>query len=228
MFVDEEIVSYRERTIGGGGGNYGLFRGEDMGNTFSLLRPNELWWNYGVEKYLKGQKPRPLDLLYWNNDSTHLPGPMYCWYMRHTYLQNDLKSGKQQVCGETLDLGKLDMPTYLVGTREDHIVPWRGAFASSRLLKGPTRFVLGASGHIAGVINPPAKKKRSYWTNTELPGAPDDWFAGAEEHAGSWWGDWAEWLAKTSGERGVPVTNLGSSDYPPLEAAPGSYVKQRD
>ncbi len=228
VFVDEEIVSYRERTIGGGGGNYGLFRGEDMGNTFSLLRPNELWWNYGVEKYLKGQKPRPLDLLYWNNDSTHLPGPMYCWYMRHTYLQNDLKSGKQQVCGETLDLSKLDMPTYLVGTREDHIVPWRGAFASSRLLKGPTRFVLGASGHIAGVINPPAKKKRSYWTNTELPGAPDDWFAGAEEHAGSWWGDWAEWLAKTSGERGVPVTNLGSADYPPLEAAPGSYVKQRD
>ncbi len=228
VFVDEEIVSYRERTIGGGGGNYGLFRGEDMGNTFSLLRPNELWWNYGVEKYLKGQKPRPLDLLYWNNDSTHLPGPMYCWYMRHTYLQNDLKSGKQQVCGETLDLGKLDMPTYLVGTREDHIVPWRGAFASSRLLKGPTRFVLGASGHIAGVINPPAKKKRSYWTNAELQGDPETWMASAEEHAGSWWGDWAEWLAKTSGKRGVPVTNLGSSDYPPLEAAPGSYVKQRD
>ncbi|MOA28368.1 Poly-beta-hydroxybutyrate polymerase [compost metagenome] len=120
------------------------------------------------------------------------------------------------------------MPTYLVGTREDHIVPWRGAFASSRLLKGPTRFILGASGHIAGVINPPAKKKRSYWTNAELPGAPDDWFAGAEEHAGSWWGDWTEWLSKTAGERVPATASLGSADYPPLEAAPGQYVLQRD
>ena len=228
VFVDEEIVRYRERTIGGEGGNYGLFRGEDMGNTFSLLRPNELWWNYGIEKYLKGQKPRSLDLLFWNNDHTHLPGPMYCWYLRHAYLQNDLKSGRLQVCGETVDLGKLDMPTYLVGTREDHIVPWRSAFASSRLLKGPTRFVLGASGHIAGIINPPAKKKRSYWTSEALPSDPDQWFAAASEHPGSWWGDWTEWLAKTSGER-VPATGkLGSKKYPPLEAAPGRYVLQRN
>lgn len=228
VFVDEEIVSYRERTIGGLAGNYGLFRGEDMGNTFSLLRPNELWWNYGVEKYLKGQKPRPLDLLYWNNDSTHLPGPMYCWYMRHTYLQNDLRSGRQQCCSEIVDLAKLDMPVYLVGTREDHIVPWRGAYAGTRLLKGPKRFILGGSGHIAGIINPPAKKKRSYWTNSELPGAPDDWLAGAEEHPGSWWLDWYDWLAGHAGPRGKPVESLGSAQYPVLEAAPGSYVKQRD
>ncbi|MCQ4347160.1 class I poly(R)-hydroxyalkanoic acid synthase [Pseudomonas stutzeri] len=228
VFVDEEIVRYRERTIGGVGGHYGLYRGEDMGNTFSLLRPNELWWNYGVEKYLKGQKPRALDLLYWNNDHTHLPGPMYCWYLRHAYLQNDLKTGRLQVCGETLDLARLDMPTYLVGTREDHIVPWRSAFASTRLLKGPTRFVLGASGHIAGIINPPAKHKRSYWTGEALPIDPDAWLAAAEEHPGSWWGDWYAWLAQHAGEQGPASASLGSADYPPLEAAPGQYVLKRD
>jgi len=228
VFIDEQTVSYRERTIGGAEGKYGVFRGEDMGNTFSLLRPNELWWNYGVEKYLKGQTPRSLDLLYWNNDNTNLPGPMYCWYLRHTYLQNDLKSGKLRCCGETLDLGLLDMPTYLVGTREDHIVPWHSAYASTRLLKGPLRFVLGRSGHIAGIINPPAKNKRSYWTNAQVPTDPDAWLAAAEEHPGSWWGDWTTWLAEHAGRRSKPVARLGSSDYPPLEAAPGSYVKQRD
>ncbi len=231
VFVDEEIVSYRERSIGGANGQYGLFRGEEMGNTFSLLRPNELWWNYGVEKYLKGQKPRALDLLYWNNDSTHLPGPMYCWYLRHTYLQNELKSGRLGVCGETLDLGRLDMPVYLVGTREDHIVPWRGAYASSRLLKGPTRFILGASGHIAGIINPPAKNRRSYWSTASdapLPIDPDAWLAAAEEQPGSWWNDWTGWLAEHAGPCAAACSTLGSSDYPALEAAPGSYVLQRD
>jgi polyhydroxyalkanoate synthase subunit PhaC len=227
IFVDEQIVNYRERTIGGLGCAYGLFRGEDMGNTFSQLRPNELWWNYGVEKYLKGQKPRALDLLYWNNDSTNLPGNMYCWYLRHTYLQDDLKSGKLQCCGELIDLGALDMPTYLIGAREDHIVPWAGAYASTRLLKGPRRFVLGGSGHIAGIINPPSKSKRCYWTNTDLPADPEAWLAGAEEHAGSWWTDWIEWLGKHAGKTAAPVVELGSTDYPPLEAAPGRYVKQR-
>lgn len=228
IFIDEATVSYRERTIGGQNGPCGLFRGEDMGNTFSQLRPNELWWNYSVEKYLKGQKPRALDLLYWNNDSTNLPGPMYCWYLRHTYLQNDLKSGTLQCCGEVIDLGKLDMPTYLVGAREDHIVPWAGAFASTRLLKGPLRFVLGGSGHIAGIINPPLKNKRSYWTNPEQQTDPDTWLAGAEEHPGSWWSDWIQWLADYAGKSVAPVTRLGSKQYPPLEAAPGQYVKQRD
>ena len=227
VFVDEEIVRHRERTIGGAGGHYGLFRGEEMGNTFSLLRPNELWWNYGVEKYLKGRKPRSLDLLFWNNDHTHLPGAMYCWYLRHTYLQNELKTGELQVCGETLDLSRLDMPTYLVGAREDHIVPWRSAYASGRLLKGPTRFVLGASGHIAGIINPAAKNKRSYWTSEALPGDPDQWLETASEQPGSWWTDWTAWLGQHAGERGKPVAGLGSADYPPLEPAPGQYVLRR-
>lgn len=227
IFIDEESVSYRERTIGGKGGPCGLFRGEDMGNTFSQVRPNELWWNYSVEKYLKGQKPRPLDLLYWNNDNTNLPGPMYSFYLRHTYLQNDLKSGTLQCCGELVDLGKLDMPTYLVGTREDHIVPWTSAYASTRLLKGPQRFVLGGSGHIAGIINPPRNNKRGYWTNPDLQADPDTWLAGAEEHPGSWWSDWIEWLSEHAGKSAAPVTSLGSKQYPPLEAAPGQYVMQR-
>ncbi|WPP46315.1 class I poly(R)-hydroxyalkanoic acid synthase [Pseudomonas sp. AN-1] len=228
VFIDEEIVRYRERTIGGAGGKFGLFRGEEMGNTFSLLRPNELWWNYGVEKYLKGQKPRSMDLLFWNNDHTHLPGAMYCWYLRHTYLQNELKSGTLKVCGETLDLGQLDMPTYLVGAREDHIVPWRSAFTSGRLLKGPSRFVLGASGHIAGIINPASKNKRSYWTS-EVPATdPEQWLASATEQPGSWWVDWTNWLGQHAGKRGKPAASLGSADYPPLEAAPGSYVLARD
>ncbi|MNE32748.1 Poly-beta-hydroxybutyrate polymerase [compost metagenome] len=152
---------------------------------------------------------------------------MYCWYLRHTYLQNELKTGKLQVCGETLDLSKLDMPTYLVGAREDHIVPWRSAFTSGRLLKGPTRFVLGASGHIAGVINPASKNRRSYWTNEALPGDPEQWLEGAVEQPGSWWGDWTDWLGKRAGKRGQATISLGSSDYMPLEPAPGQYVLHR-
>jgi polyhydroxyalkanoate synthase len=225
IFVDEELVAYRERTIGGVNGPIGLFRGEDMGNTFSLLRPNELWWNYNVDKYLKGQKPIPLDLLFWNNDSTNLPGPMYCWYLRHTYLQNDLKSGELECCGVPIDLRAIDAPAYLFATHDDHIVPWKSAYASTALLSGPKRFVLGASGHIAGVINPPAKQKRHYWTNNRLAKKPDTWFKGAEQHAGSWWGDWATWLVKHAGERRPAVMGVGNADYPALELAPGRYVR---
>ena len=226
IFIDEELVSYREQTIGGQNDNpVGLFRGEDMANTFSLLRPNELWWNYSVDKYLKGIKPRPLDLLYWNNDSTNLPGPFYCYYLRHTYLQTDLKKGILHCCGETLDLGQLDMPNYLIGTVEDHIVPWQSAFASTQLLKGTSRFVLGASGHIAGVINPPAQKKRSYWTAESTPNTPQKWLDTATEHPGSWWSDWMQWLSQQDAQQQPAPSQLGSPEYPVLEAAPGHYVK---
>ncbi len=225
VFIDEQMVAYRERTIGGQGGATGLFRGEDMGNTFSLLRPNELWWNYHVDKYLKGQKPPPLDLLFWNNDSTNLPGPMYCWYLRHTYLQNDLKTGELDCCGVKLDLRSIDVPAYVLGTHDDHIVPWRSAYASTALLSGPCRFVLGASGHIAGVINPPARQKRHYWTNEATPENPDTWLASAEQHPGSWWDDWFSWLANHGGERKPAVTRLGSAEYPIVEPAPGRYVR---
>ncbi|QJD58227.1 class I poly(R)-hydroxyalkanoic acid synthase [Pseudomonas sp. gcc21] len=226
VFVDEELVSYRERTIGGQGGPTGLFRGEDMGNTFSMLRPNELWWNYSSEKYLKGEKPAPLDLLFWNNDSTNLPGPMYCWYLRHTYLQNDLKSGDLECCGERMDLRALDMPAYLVGTKEDHIVPWDSAYGSTGILAGKKRFVLGASGHIAGIINPPARKKRQYWTNTELPESHEAWLETAEAHPGSWWTDWFEWLAEHAGPQVPARDKMGTADYPIIEPAPGRYVKE--
>lgn len=226
VFVDEEMVQYRERTIGGQQGGYpGLFRGEDMGNTFSLLRPNELWWNYNVDKYLKGEKPRTLDLLFWNNDSTNLPGPMYCWYLRHTYLQNDLKSGTLSCCGETLDLAAIKTPAFILGTKEDHIVPWRSAYASRQVLGGETHFILGASGHIAGVINPPADNKRSYWVNEAPVESPEQWFEGATEHPGSWWTEWYAWLAKHSGTQVAARKAVGSSTYPVIEPAPGRYVK---
>ncbi|TPG76199.1 class I poly(R)-hydroxyalkanoic acid synthase [Pseudomonas arsenicoxydans] len=226
IFVDEQLVAYRERTIGGQEGPIGLFKGEDMGNTFSLLRPNDLWWNYNVDKYLKGQKPIPLDLLFWNNDSTNLPGPMYCWYLRHTYLQNDLKSGDLDCCGVKLDLRAIDAPAYILATHDDHIVPWRSAYASTQLLSGTKRFVLGASGHIAGVINPPAREKRHYWTNNRVSKDPDTWFMNAQEQAGSWWSDWFVWLADQSGERQPSVLHTGNTQYPVLESAPGRYVMQ--
>lgn len=226
IFVDEQLVAYRERTIGGQEGPIGLFKGEDMGNTFSLLRPNDLWWNYNVDKYLKGQKPIPLDLLFWNNDSTNLPGPMYCWYLRHTYLQNDLKSGQLDCCGVKLNLRAIDAPAYILATHDDHIVPWRSAYASTQLLSGTKRFVLGASGHIAGVINPPAREKRHYWTNNRVSKDPDTWFMNAQEQAGSWWNDWFVWLADQAGERQPSVSHIGNANFPALESAPGRYVMQ--
>ncbi|MFK9079093.1 class I poly(R)-hydroxyalkanoic acid synthase [Pseudomonas neuropathica] len=226
IFVDEQLVAHRERTIGGIDGPIGLFKGEDMGNTFSLLRPNDLWWNYNVDKYLKGQKPNALDLLFWNNDSTNLPGPMYCWYLRHTYLQNDLKSGELDCCGVKLDLRAIDAPAYILATHDDHIVPWKSAYASTDLLSGTKRFVLGASGHIAGVINPPAREKRHYWTNDHLTQEPDTWFNNAEQHSGSWWNDWFTWLAEHAGEREASVPSAGNAQYPALEPAPGRYVMQ--
>ncbi|MHC8314269.1 class I poly(R)-hydroxyalkanoic acid synthase [Pseudomonas sp. LB3P31] len=226
IFVDEQLVAHRERTIGGIDGPIGLFKGEDMGNTFSLLRPNDLWWNYNVDKYLKGQKPNALDLLFWNNDSTNLPGPLYCWYLRHTYLQNDLKSGELQCCGVKLDLRIIETPAYILATHDDHIVPWRSAYASTELLGGPTRFVLGASGHIAGVINPPAREKRHYWTHDQITLDPDAWFENARQHPGSWWNDWFAWLAEHAGERQPSVQQMGNAQYPALEPAPGRYVMQ--
>ena len=145
-------------------------RGIEFANTFSFLRPNDLVWNYVVDNYLKGRTPVPFDLLYWNSDSTSLPGPMYVWYLRNTYLENRLREpGELTTCGEPVDLSKIDVPTFIYGSREDHIVPWQTAYASVPLLNGPLKFVLGASGHIAGVINPPAKKKRNYWVLKATP-----------------------------------------------------------
>ena len=230
VFVDETLVQLRENSIGGkNNGKYGMLRGVELANTFSFLRPNDLVWNYVVDNYLKGNTPPPFDLLYWNGDSTNLPGAMYCWYLRHMYLQNDLKvPGKLTVCGQKVDLGKIKCPVYALACREDHIVPWWSAYQSVRLLKGAkVRFVLGASGHIAGVVNPPAKKKRNYWTSTAAPATADAWFNGAKDVPGSWWPDWIKWLAPLSGKQKLAPKSYGSAKYKVLEKAPGSYVKEK-
>ena len=227
IFIDEASVKKREDEMGQGG----LLKGQELASTFSFLRPNDLVWNYVVGNYLKGETPPPFDLLYWNSDSTNLPGPFYTWYLRNTYFENNLiKPGKTVVCGQKVDLSKLDMPVYLYGSREDHIVPIGGAYASTQQLPGKKRFVMGASGHIAGVINPPTKNKRSYWTNDNLPQgkfpvAQEDWLQGATEHPGSWWTDWSNWLKGHAGKQIAAPKAYGSSQYKVIEAAPGRYVK---
>ena len=229
IFVDESLVKVREMTIGEQApGGPGLLKGKELATTFSFLRPNDLVWNYVVGNYLKGDAPPAFDLLYWNGDSTNLPGPMYCWYLRHTYLQNELKTpGALTVCGEKIDLGAIKCPVYLYASREDHIVPWTSAFRSVPLFKGKRRFVLGASGHIAGVINPPAPRKRSYWTHDKLGADAQDWFEGATEHAGSWWPDWADWLASHAGAMKAAPKSYGGKGFKAIEPAPGRYVKAK-
>ncbi|MFM7971845.1 MAG: alpha/beta fold hydrolase, partial [Betaproteobacteria bacterium] len=193
IFVDEPAVQMREMTIGADApSGPGLLKGGELAATFSFLRPNDLVWNYVVGNYLKGETPPPFDLLYWNSDSTNLPGPMYCWYLRHLYLQNELRiPGRLSTCGQAVDVGAIKAPFYLYASREDHIVPWEAAYRSTQIIKGKKRFVMGASGHIAGVINPPAKGKRHYWTQDRLLESAHDWLGTATEKPGSWWPDWA-------------------------------------
>ncbi|REG57870.1 polyhydroxyalkanoate synthase [Paraburkholderia sp. BL6669N2] len=234
VFVDEAHVQMREQTIGGKNGTPpGLMRGLEFANTFSFLRPNDLVWNYVVDNYLKGRTPVPFDLLYWNSDSTSLPGPMYVWYLRNTYLENRLREpGALTTCGQPVDLSKIDVPTFIYGSREDHIVPWQSAYASVPLLSGPLKFVLGASGHIAGVINPPAKKKRNFWMLEgdvkTLPENPEEWLDQATEVPGSWWPEWTTWLDQYGGKKVKPRATAGSAEFPVIEAAPGRYVRQRE
>ncbi|HEX4843593.1 MAG TPA: class I poly(R)-hydroxyalkanoic acid synthase [Limnobacter sp.] len=225
VFVTEEQVRAREESIGQGG----LMPGKDLSGAFSSLRPNDLIWNYVVSNYLKGEKPPVFDLLYWNSDCTNLAGPMFAWYLRNTYLENNLvKPGQVSVAGEPVDLGLIDVPVYVLATREDHIVPWTSAFQTSHLVSGDARFVLGASGHIAGVINPASKNKRSYWVcEGSMPNTPEAWFTKAEEVQGSWWNDWAAWLEPMKGGEVKAPAKPGNSKYKPIENAPGSYVKQR-
>jgi polyhydroxyalkanoate synthase len=227
VFIDENFVKFREMQMGKGG----LLKGQDLASTFSFLRPNDLVWNYVVGNYLKGETPPPFDLLYWNSDSTNLPGPFYAWYLRNTYLENNLvKPCKLQVCGEGIDLRKVDLPVYLYGSREDHIVPIGGAYASTQVLPGKKRFVMGASGHIAGVINPPALKKRSHWVREDgkFPADVNDWIAGSTELPGSWWDDWSGWLKTHAGKQiAAPKTYGKGTKYKAIEPAPGRYVKAK-
>ncbi len=222
--VDPISLTAREAAIGQGG----LLSGQEMANVFSALRANDLIWQYVVANYLKGEKPKAFDLLYWNADATNIPGPFLVWYLRSMYLENNLRTpGKLRVLGEAVDLTKINVPTYLMGAREDHIVPWKGAYLSRAALGTDTTFVLGASGHIAGTINSASKNRRSYWTNDAKTGGADNWLAGAQENPGSWWRHWVVWLKDYSGKQIAARKTLGNAAYKVIEPAPGRYVKER-
>ncbi|SDD52625.1 polyhydroxyalkanoate synthase [Variovorax sp. CF079] len=223
LMVDEAMVAAREATIGRGG----LLKGRELATVFAALRANDLIWPYVVNGYLKGKAPPAFDLLYWNGDDTNLPGPMYCWYLRNTYLENRLRvPGGTVQCGVPVDLSRVDAPAFVYASRDDHIVPWKTAYAGTQLLGGDTRFVLGASGHIAGVINPPAKKKRNHWVG-DLASDAGAWLDGAQSIDGSWWPGWSDWLAVHAGAKVAARRALGSADFPVIEPAPGRYVKAK-
>ncbi len=224
VFIDEAGMAAREATIGRGG----ILPGTDLAFVFSALRANDLIWPYVVNNYLMGGAPAAFDLLYWNADSTNLPGPMYCYYVRNTYLENRLREpGALVNCGVPVDLGRIARPSFILATREDHIVPWRAAYRSVGLLGGETKFVLGASGHVAGVINPAAKNRRSYWTGEPYPQDAEAWLAAAAEHPGSWWTEWSRWLEPYKGGTRAAPARAGNARYRPIEPAPGRYVRRR-
>ena len=235
LLITPEMVAAREASIGRGG----LLKGSELAQVFASLRSNDLIWPYVVKGYLKGQAPPAFDLLYWNSDDTNLPGPMFCWYLRNCYLENTLREpGTLTVAGQKVDFGTIMAPAFLYASKEDHIVPWTSAYASTQLLSGEVTFLLGASGHIAGVINPPAKNKRNYWVAggeggatddaaAALPADPQEFFASAEKVPGSWWPNWYAWLAPKGGPQVAARTEAGSADFAPIEDAPGSYVKEK-
>jgi len=223
LLVDEAMVAARETSIGQGG----LLRGRELAQVFAALRANDLIWPYVVNGYLKGQAPPAFDLLTWNGDDTNLPGPMYCWYLRQTYLENRLREpGGTVQCGVPVDLSAIDVPAFVYASREDHIVPWATAYASTQLLGGESRFVLGASGHIAGVINPPAKRKRHHWVGALQPDAAA-WLEAAQQVDGSWWPVWDEWLRAHAGARVAAPRKAGNAEFAAIEPAPGRYVKEK-
>jgi polyhydroxyalkanoate synthase len=198
-----------------------------MAGTFNMLRANDLIWSFVVNNYLLGNEPFPFDLLYWNSDSTRMPAAMHSFYLRKMYQENKLvQPGGVSLDGVPIDLGKITLPAYFLSTREDHIAPWLSTYRGTQLLKGKTRFVLAASGHIAGVVNPPEAGKYSHWVNPELPADPQAWFAGATELAGSWWPDWQRWITGLSKAQ-VPARTPGDGELPAIEDAPGAYVKVR-
>jgi len=220
LFIDEASVALREGAIGRGG----VMPGRDLALVFSALRANDLVWSYVVSNYLKGKSPEAFDLLYWNADSTRMPARMHSFYLRNMYLKNLLGvPGGIQLKGVPIDLGAVPVPSYFISTVEDHIAPWKTTYKGARYLGGPVRFVLGGSGHIAGIVNPPAAKKYHYWTSDALPQTPEEWFAGAKQTPGSWWEDWQRWIDGLNGGDKVPARIPGNA----IEDAPGSYAMLR-
>jgi len=225
VFIDEDQVANLERKMF----KRGFLEGSEMAGTFNMLRANDLIWSFVVNNYLMGRNPFPFDLLYWNSDSTRLPARMHSFYLRKMYMENKLvEPGGIEIDGVPLDLGKIDAPGFFVSTIEDHIAPWRSTYMGAACFNAPVRFVLGGSGHIAGVVNPPAAKKYGYWVNPSAKLAPtsEEWFAGAVQHEGSWWVDWQAWVTEHGGDK-VPARDPAAGVLEVLEDAPGSYVKFR-
>jgi polyhydroxyalkanoate synthase len=224
VFIDERQVAALEKRMAEHGG---YLEGSEMANTFNMLRSNDLIWSFVVNNYLMGRNPFPFDLLYWNSDSTRMPAAMHSFYLRKMYLQNLLREpGGITLNGVPIDVSKSGVPLFFVGTVEDHIVPWRTVYAGVKLFPGPKRFVLAGSGHIAGIVNPPSANKYHYWTNDKLPGDPEQWLKGAQQHPGSWWTDWGRWIAAQGGGK-VPARVPGKGGLRAIEDAPGSYVRAR-
>lgn len=223
VFIDEEQLKALERRME----DKGYLEGAAMATTFNMLRANDLIWSFVVNNYLLGKDPFPFDLLYWNSDSTRMPAAMHSFYLREMYQENLLvQPGGIELLGVPIDLGTIKTPIFMVSAREDHIAPWRSTYALTQQVAGPKRFLLAASGHIAGVINPPEANKYSHWTNEKCPRTPEEWLAGAEEQPGSWWPTWGRWMNSKGGAR-VPARQPGDGKLQPLEDAPGSYVKVR-
>ncbi len=221
VFIDEEQIKALEDKMN----KRGFLEGSEMATTFNMLRANDLIWSFVVNNYLLGNDPFPFDLLYWNADSTRMPAKMHSFYLRNMYQDNKLSQpGGISLAGTPIDLSKVKVPAYFISTREDHIAPWRATYRGTKLLGGENRFVLAASGHIAGVVNPPEGGKYSHWLNTELPDDPETWFQGATEIAGSWWPDWQRWITAQD-KRMVKAREPGDGKLAVLEEAPGSYVK---
>jgi polyhydroxyalkanoate synthase len=224
VFIDEQQVSAMEEEMD----KKGYFEGGAMAEAFNLLRANDLIWSFVINNYLLGKDPFPFDLLYWNSDSTRMPRDMHRFYLRNMYQKNLLcKPGGITLGGVPIDLTKIETPAYILSTKEDHIAPWKSTYAATQLYSGPVRFVLGGSGHIAGVINPPAANKYAFMVNEELPQDPEAWLAESETREGSWWSDWKKWVGRYNGGKKVTARNPGDGDVEALEDAPGSYVKQR-
>ena len=222
VFVDEAQVKRLERV----GRGKGFIPGDNVAWGFRMLRAPDLIWSFIINHYLLGKERMPFDLLFWNEDATNMPLTAHSFFMRNMYMENRLREpGGIELAGEPIDVTRIETPSYILSTRDDHIAPWKTTYEATQLFSGPMRFVLGNSGHIAGVINPPSKKKYGYRAGNETPADADEWLRANEEHAGSWWPDWIRWLRRYSGGK-VAAREPGSVDYPSLEPAPGSYVKQ--
>jgi len=223
VFIDEEQLAALEARMK----EKGYLDANAMATTFNMLRANDLIWSFVVNNYLLGKDPFPFDLLYWNSDSTRMPAAMHSFYLRNMYQENRLVTpGGITLAGVPIDLGRIKQPSFILSTKEDHIAPWTSTYAATRLYGGPVKFVLSASGHIAGVVNPPAAEKYCYWTNGRPPKTPEAWLQKAEQHAGSWWPEWQKWVARFAGGK-VPARHPGDGDLVPVEDAPGRYVASR-